>query len=81
MSKRQLAEKQTRGLAVWANTDGHLGGREWFVGDHCSIADIALYAYTHVAGEGGFYLAPFRHVNAWLERMAAQPGHIPITKV
>jgi glutathione S-transferase len=43
-----------------------------------TIADIALYAYTHVADEGGFDLEPFRAVRSWLERVAAQPGHVPI---
>ena len=46
-----------------------------------SIADIALYAYTHVAEEGRFELARVPHVQAWLERVAAQPGHIPITEL
>jgi glutathione S-transferase len=78
--QQQLADKQARGVAALTRMEGHLGGRQWFVGGHCSIADIALYAYTHVAAEGGFELAPFRHVNAWLERMAGEPGHIPITQ-
>lgn len=77
---RQLADKQARGVAALTRMEGHLDGRQWFVGGHCSIADIALYAYTHVAGEGDFDLAPFRHVNAWLARMAGEPGHIPITQ-
>jgi glutathione S-transferase len=49
------------------------------VGESYSIADIALYAYTHVAPEGGFDLAPFPSLRAWLERVAAQPGHLGIT--
>jgi glutathione S-transferase len=44
-----------------------------------TIADIALYAYTHVAEEGDFDLAPYPALRAWLERVAAEPGHIPIT--
>ena len=48
--------------------------------DRYSIADIALYAYTHVAHEGGFDLGRFPSINAWLERVAAQPGHVPITR-
>jgi glutathione S-transferase len=56
----------------------HLSEREWFVGDGMTIADISLYAYTHVAHEGGFELEPYRAVSAWLERVAAQPGHLPI---
>ena len=78
--RQALAEKQTRGSAVLAQMDRNLSDRQWFVGETCSIADIALYAYTHVAPEGGFELAPFGHVNSWLARMAGQPRHIPITK-
>jgi glutathione S-transferase len=43
-----------------------------------TIADVALYAYTHVAGEGGFDLAAYPAIGAWLERVAARPGHVPI---
>jgi glutathione S-transferase len=57
----------------------HLVGRSFFVGECCSIADIALYAYTHVAPEGGFELGPYPAVRAWLERVRGQPGHVPIT--
>jgi len=57
----------------------HLQAHRFFVGDAYSIADIALYAYTHVAHEGGFDLAPFPAVRAWLGRVAEQPGHIAIT--
>ena len=58
--------------------EGHLADREWFAGSAYSIADIALYAYTHVAPEGHFALAPFLAIRAWLDRVAAQPGHVPI---
>ncbi len=78
--QQQLADKQAHGVAALKRMEGHLDGRQWFVGGHCSIADIALYSYTHVAAEGGFDLAPFRHVNAWLERVAGAPEHIPITQ-
>jgi glutathione S-transferase len=61
--------------------EGHLMERPFFVGDRYTIADIALYAYTHVAHEGGFDLEGFPAVRAWLGRVAAQPGHIPITRV
>jgi glutathione S-transferase len=43
-----------------------------------TLADIALYAYTHVAHEGGFDLEPYPTVGAWLDRVAAQPGHVAI---
>jgi glutathione S-transferase len=65
----------------------HLAGRgaqdkarDWFVGGRYTIADIALYAYTHVAHEGGFDLTRYPAVRAWLDRVAAQPQHIPITQ-
>jgi glutathione S-transferase len=57
----------------------HLHARPFFVGDEYTIADIALYAYTHVAPEGGFDLSPFPTIRAWLSRVATQPGHIKIT--
>src|SRR4051794_29491849 len=57
----------------------HLQSDEYFVGKRFTIADIALYAYTHVAPEGGFDLEPYPAVRAWLDRVAAQPGIIPMT--
>jgi glutathione S-transferase len=59
--------------------DEHLIGREWFVGDSMTLADIALYAYTHVAEEGGFELGPYPSIRAWVERVAAEPGHLTIS--
>ena len=56
-----------------------LADRPFLVADRYTIADIGLYAYTHVAGEGGFDLEPYPAVRAWLARVAAQPGHVPIT--
>ena len=56
----------------------HLEGRTFLVGDTMTIADIALYAYTHVADEGGFDLQQYPAVRAWLDRVSAQPGHITI---
>lgn len=50
-----------------------------YLGERYTIADIALYAYTHLAPEGHLDLAPYANVRAWLERVAKQPGHIPIT--
>ena len=66
----------TRALAA---LERHLGGdRDYLVGDRLSIADIALYGYTHVAEEGGFDLGRYPAVRAWIARVAAEPGHIPI---
>jgi glutathione S-transferase len=58
--------------------DRHLDGSDWLVGDAMTIADISLYAYTHVAADGGFDLEPHANVRAWQERLAAEPGHISI---
>ena len=55
-----------------------LDGRAWLVGADMTLADIALYAYTHVAHEGGFDLGPYSAVRAWLDRVAARPGHVTI---
>jgi glutathione S-transferase len=55
-----------------------LAGREFLVGERYSLADISLYAYTHVADEGEFDLEPYPAIRAWLERVAAQPGHVAI---
>jgi len=75
----QIAAKQVGGEEALALMDAHLAARDWLVGAAMSIADIALYAYTHVAEDGGFELATHPNVLAWLARIAAQPGHIPIT--
>jgi glutathione S-transferase len=68
-----------RGYAALAVMERHLGTRPWFSGGTYGIADVALYAYTHVAGEGGFELARFPAVQAWLGRVGAQPGHVRLT--
>jgi len=60
--------------------EGHLASRPFFVANRYTIADIALYAYTHVAPEGGFDLARVPNVRAWLDRVRNQPRHIEITK-
>ena len=75
-----LPGKRTQGHAALAVMEGHLKDRAFFVGERYSIADIALYAYTHVADQGGFDLQPYPQVRAWLARVAAQPGYIPIDR-
>jgi glutathione S-transferase len=77
--KRLLEQKTRLGYEALGVMERHLSRRAFFVADDYTIADIALYAYTHVAHEGGFDLAPFVAVRAWLERVRSQPGHIPIT--
>jgi glutathione S-transferase len=71
--------KRALGYAALNVMEGHLRDHDYFVGDAYSVADIALYAYTHVAPEGGFDLKPYKAVNAWLKRVAGQPSYIPIT--
>ncbi len=78
-SGEQRAEKLRSGNIALAALDGHLRERAFLVGDRYTIADIALYAYTHVAEEGGFDLSRYAAIGPWLERVAAQPGHILIT--
>ena len=74
----QVAGKRTQGYAALAVMEAHLVDHSYFVEERYSVADIALYAYTHVADEGGFDLEPYPAVRAWLDRVAAQPGHITI---
>ena len=76
--RAQLPDRQAGGRAALAVMEHHLGESDWFGGDAMNIADFALYAYTHVAGEGGFELGDYPAVSAWLERVAAQPGHVPM---
>ena len=68
-----------RGKAVLAVMEQHLAGREWFVGERYGLADIALFAYTHCAGDGGFDLSPYPNILAWIGRVASQPRHIRLT--
>lgn len=76
----ELPAKQKGGYAALAVMERYLKDRRYFVGDGLTIADIALYAYTHVAHEGGFDLATFPAIRGWLDRVRAEPGYIPITK-
>jgi glutathione S-transferase len=74
----RLPERMEAGERVLIALDRHLDGRRYVVGDSLSLADIALYGYTHVAEEGGLTLEPYPAVRAWLEQIAAEPGHVPI---
>jgi glutathione S-transferase len=82
LPREQYAERLPgllkRGYAAFDAMEAHLSGREFLVGQRYSIADISLYAYTHVAHQGDFDLEPYPEIRAWLERVAAQPGHVPI---
>lgn len=74
--KQCLQQKIAEGYEALALRDQHLGARRFFAAERYSIADIALYAYTHVAHEKGFDLAPYGAVRAWLARVQAQPGYV-----
>ena len=76
--KDRFPEWHERGHQALAVMERHLSMRDWFAGSACSIADIALYAYTHVAHEGDFDLAPYKAIGAWMERVRAEPGHVPM---
>jgi glutathione S-transferase len=75
---REALAKFNGGLAALEAMERHLTGRDFFVGDRATVADIALYAYTHVADEGGFEIAHFEAIGAWLERVRALPGYVAI---
>jgi glutathione S-transferase len=79
VSARRLEALQIGGYAALDAMERHLRVRAYLVGERYSIADVALYAYTHVAPEGGFDLERYPAIRAWLERVAGEPGHIPIT--
>jgi glutathione S-transferase len=78
--RRQLPQKHKLGYDALGVMERHLVNQTFFVAERYTIADIALYAYTHVAHEGGFDLGQFPNVRAWLGWVRAQPGYIPITK-
>ena len=75
-----LPAKQKGGYAALEVMEKHLVEQDWFAGKGLTIADIALYAYTHVAHEGGFDLGDYPAIRTWLDRVAAQPGYVPITQ-
>ncbi|MEN3311700.1 MAG: glutathione S-transferase [Actinomycetota bacterium] len=74
----RLPERQAAGGRALAAMERHLNGRGFLVGNGLTLADIALYAYTHVAHEGGFDLEAYPAVRSWLERVASEPGHVTI---
>jgi glutathione S-transferase len=77
-AESELESRRAAGYRALAAMERELARREFLVGGRYTIADIALYAYTHVAGEGGFELSRYPAIGAWLARVAAQPGHVPI---
>lgn len=75
---RMIAYHQQLGNAALAVLEQHLEPRSFLVGERYSIADIAVFAYTHVAAEGGYDLSAFPAIQAWVQRVQAQPNYIPI---
>jgi glutathione S-transferase len=78
--RAELPERMARGRAALGVMETQLSRHRFFVGETYSIADIALYAYTHVAHEAHFDLTPYPAVRAWMERVAAQPRYVPLTR-
>ena len=74
----RLPERTAVGHRALEAMERHLDGREFLVGDGLTLADIALYAYSHVADEGGFDLERYPALRAWVERVASEPGHVTI---
>lgn len=74
----RIREQTARGYVALDAMERHLAGRAFLVGERYTVADISLYAYTHVAPEGGFDLGPYPAIQAWLGRVAGQIGHIAI---
>ena len=78
--RAMLDGKRRQGYAALQVMENRLAQAPFLVADRFTIADIGLYAYTHVADEGGFDLTGYPAVHAWMGRVAAEPGHIPITQ-
>jgi len=76
MKRLQMPAKRQAGHAALKLMDEHLNGREWFIGSSMSLADIALFAYTHVAGDAEFDLKRYPDVVNWIERVKGQPRYI-----
>jgi glutathione S-transferase len=74
--RAQIMPKRIAGEAALTLMDEHLATRDWMVGTGITLADIALYAYTHVCEGGAFRLSDYRHICRWLDRVAHQPGYV-----
>lgn len=74
-----IASRQRSGRRALEAMETHLvAGGPYLVGEALTLADLSLYAYTHVADEGGLALEPFPALREWIERIASEPGHVPI---
>jgi len=82
LKKREhlAAEWHAKGNAALAVMENHLRKRDWFAGARYSVADIALFGYTHCAAEGGFDLAMYPAIGSWIDRVRNQPGHIALSE-
>jgi glutathione S-transferase len=78
--RAELPGRLKQGHAALAVMEGQLTAHRFFVAETYSIADIALYAYTHVAHEGGLDLEPYPQVRAWIARVAEKPGYVPLAR-
>jgi len=76
-----IPEWHANGNAALSVMEAHLSHNDWFAGGAYSLADIALYGYTHCADEGGFELSRYKAVSAWLKRVAAQPNHVRLDEI
>jgi glutathione S-transferase len=76
--EKELEERMVKGYAALDVLEGELGKRPFIAGERYTIADIALYAYTHVCHEGGFELSRHANLRAWIDRVAAEPRHLCI---
>lgn len=76
----QIEQRMPLGYAALNVMETHLQEHDFFAGNLYSIADIALYAYTHVAEEGEFDLAPYNNIKRWFNRVESQSGYVPISK-
>jgi len=77
--QQEIDARRAGGYLALDAMERHLEGRDFLVDERYTIADIALYAYTHVATEGGFELGGYPAIAGWLARVAGQPGHVAIT--
>lgn len=76
--RADLPRLQARAHEALALMERQLASTPFLAGEHYSVADIALYAYTHAAGDGGIELSAYPYLQDWLQRVAAQPAHVPM---
>jgi len=76
LQRVQMLGKRQQGHVALKLMDEQLGGRDWFVGDSISLADVCLFAYTHVAGDADFDLQRYSNVLAWIQRVKAEPRYV-----